>query len=199
VSVTIFFEGGGDKDATRSKCREGLSNYCAKLKPPRSRLRVVAGGGREQTFDKFRTAVLDSRAGEVSVLLVDSECPVTANTPIEHLHALDGWDFTSLRNSQVFLMVQAMEAWFLADRETLATFYDGGFLPKSLPGSATNVEIIRKEDIEPALKNATRKTATKGEYHKINHGAALLAQIDPAKVEKASPHAASFHQFLRGL
>ena len=92
-----------------------------------------------------------------------------------------------------------MEAWFLADRETLATFYDGGFLPKSLPGSATNVEIIRKEDIEPALKNATRKTATKGEYHKINHGAALLAQIDPAKVEKASPHAASFHQFLRGL
>ena len=83
--------------------------------------------------------------------------------------------------------------------EALAAFYDGGFLPKSLPGSATNVEIIRKEDIEPALKNATRKTETKGEYHKINHGAALLALIDPAKVEKASPHAASFHQFLRSL
>ena len=95
-------------------------------------------------------------------------------------------------------MVQTMEAWFLADRNTLAAFYDGGFLINSLPGDATNVESIRKEDIEPALKKATRQT-TKEEYHKINHGSALLALIDPYKVEKASPHAASFHEFLRGL
>ena len=199
MSVTIFFEGGGDKEATQSKCREGLSRYCAKLKPPGSRVRIVAGGGREQTFDKFRRAALNSRTGEVSVLLVDSEGPVTANTPIEHLHARDGWDFAALSNYKVFLMVQAMEAWLLADREALATFYDGGFLSGSLPGVATSVETIRKDDIEPGLKKATRKTNTKGEYHKINHGAALLALIDPKKVGDASPHAADFHQFLRAL
>lgn len=96
-------------------------------------------------------------------------------------------------------MVQAMEAWFLADREALATFYDGGFLRNSLPGSATNIEIVRKQDLEPALKNATRKTNTKGVYRKIDHGAALLALIDPAKVEKASPHAKQFNDFLRNL
>jgi hypothetical protein len=199
VSVTIFFEGGGSTEATQSKCREGLSKYCAKLKPESSRLRIVAAGGREQTFDKFKRAARDSRIEEVSVLLVDSEGPVTANTPVEHLQARDGWNFAPLSNYKVFLMVQTMEAWLLADRDALATFYDGGFQPNSLPGSEANVESIRKEDIEPGFKKATRKTKTKGEYHKIDHGAALLAMIDPAKVEKASPHAASFNTFLRGL
>jgi hypothetical protein len=96
-------------------------------------------------------------------------------------------------------MVQTMESWFLADRDSLAAFYDGGFLPNSLPGSSKNIEVIRKEDIEPALKKATRKTNSKGEYHKINHGSALLGLIDPAKVGEASPHAASFNKFLRSL
>jgi hypothetical protein len=199
VSVTIFFEGGGDKEATQSKCREGLSKYCAKLKPQNRRLRIVVGGGREQTFDKFKIDASNSRSGEISVLLVDSEAPVTAHTPVEHLRATDGWDITSFQNHKVFLMVQTMEAWFLADRETLALFYDGGFKPNSLPGSPKNIEIIRKEDIEPALKKATKNTNSKGEYHKINHGAALLGLIDPVKVENASPHATSFNEFLRGL
>src|SRR5208283_4605105 len=138
-------------------------------------------------------------SGEVSVLLVDSEGPVTANTPTEHLHVRDGWDFATLVNYKVFLMVQTMEVWFLADRDTLAAYYNGGFLPKSLPGSETDVESVRKEDVEPSLKKATRKTKTKGEYHKIGHGAALLALIDPTKVEKASHHAAQFNRFLREL
>ena len=196
MSVTIFFEGGGDKEATQSRCREGLSKYFAKLRPPGSRLKIVAGGGRQQTFNKYKIAVLNCRVGESLALLVDSEKPVTTKSAAEHLRTCDGWDFTGLLNHGVFLMVQTMEAWFLADRETLAVFYNGGFLPHSLPGTAANIETIRKEDIEPALKKATRNTRTKGEYHKIEHGTALLALIDPAKVEKASPHAASFHQFL---
>jgi hypothetical protein len=199
VSVTIFFEGGGDREATQSKCREGLSKYCAKLKPPNSRLRIVAGGGREQTFDKFKRAAQNSRAGEVSVLLVDAEGPVTAASPVAHLCASDRWDFAESQNYEVFLMVQTMESWFLADRDALAAYYDGGFLPRSLPGSDTDIESIRKEDVESGLKKATRKTERKGEYQKVNHGASLLALIDPAKVGRASPHAANFHQFLRGI
>jgi hypothetical protein len=95
-------------------------------------------------------------------------------------------------------MSQVMEAWFLADRELLAEFYNGGFLPKALPGSATSIEIIPKEDIVSGLARATRNTKTKGEYHKTKHGFDLLGKVDPAKVERASPHAASFHKFLRG-
>jgi len=198
VIATIYFEGGGDKEATQSKCREGLSRYCAKLKKPSSRLRIVAGGSREQTFDKFKRASRINRDGEIAVLLVDAEGPVTAGSPAEHLHNGDRWEIAVPQQKNVFLLVQTMESWFLADREALAMFYDGGFLLKSLPGNATNTEVIRKQDIEAALKRATRNT-TKGEYHKINHGTSLLALIDPAKVEKSSPHAASFHQFLREL
>jgi hypothetical protein len=199
VSATIFFEGGGSTESTQSKCREGLSQYCAKLRPHESRLKIVAAGGRERAFDKFRIAALNSREGEVSVLLVDSESPVTATTPIEHLHARDGWNFTGLLNHRVFLMVQAMEAWFLADRAALAAFYDGGFLANSLPGSPTNIEAVPKNDLEPKLIHATRPAKTKDEYHKTKHGFELLGKIDPAKVGDASPHAKQFNEFLRGL
>jgi len=93
-------------------------------------------------------------------------------------------------------MVQAMEAWFLADREALKSFYGDGFLAKNLPGSATSIESILKKDLEPKLDHAAKPTTKQG-YHKTKHGFALLALIDPQKVERASPHAASFHQFLR--
>jgi hypothetical protein len=98
-----------------------------------------------------------------------------------------------------FLMVQAMEAWFLADREVLAAFYGDGFLANSLPGSPREIESVPKGDLEPALKHASGPTKTKGPYQKVKHGFALLALINPSKVENASPHAASFHRFLRRL
>ncbi len=96
-------------------------------------------------------------------------------------------------------MVQAMESWFLADREALAEFYSDGFLANSLPGSPTNVEAVLKDDLEPKLKHASKPTKTKGEYHKVKHGFALLALIDPIKVGNASPHARLFNEFLSGL
>ena len=199
MSVRIYVEGGGDNKDTIRRCKENFTNYCQKLAPPNRRPSIVACGGRQQTFDRFNTAVRGSNADEVCVLLVDAEDQVTAGTPAEHLHARDGWIFPVLDRHKVFLMVQAMEAWFLADREALAMFYNGGFLPKSLPGSRIDIEAVPKHDLEPKLKHASRGTKTKGEYHKTKHGFALLALIDPAKVGSASPHAASLNQFLRNL
>lgn len=197
MSVTIFFEGGGDKETTQSKCRRGLSIYCAKVNPKFRRLRVVASGGREQTFEKFNIALRNSRVGETVALLVDSEGPVTKSSAAEHLRETDRWEFANLPNHHAFLMVQCMESWFMADRQSLAAFYDGGFLLNSLPGSSTSIESIRKQSVHSALKRATSNTRTKGEYQKIDHGSALLAMIDPAKVEDASPHAKRFNDFLR--
>jgi hypothetical protein len=139
------------------------------------------------------------RAGDICVLLVDAEDHVTAARPSEHLTARDGWVFPALRANQVFLMVQAMEAWLLADREALKTFYGTGFLAKSLPGDPEKIEKIPKGKLESSLRHASKPTKTKGEYHKTRHGFALLALIDPNKVGQGSPHADSFHQFLRGL
>ena len=199
MSVRIYVEGGGDNKDTIRRCKQGFTSYCQDLAPPNRRPSIIACGGRQQAFDRFNTAVRGSDAGEVCVLLVDAEDHVTAGTPTEHLRTRDGWNFPVLDRHKVFLMVQAMEAWFLADREALAVFYNGGFLPKSLPGSPTNIEAVSKRELEPKLKHASSGTKTKGEYHKTKHGFALLALIDPAKVGRASPHAASFNQFLRGL
>ncbi|MGH9605825.1 MAG: DUF4276 family protein [Terracidiphilus sp.] len=155
-------------------------------------------GGRDLAFDQFKNALRAAKADEVCALLVDSEGNVEAGDPVAHLSTRDKWRFPALNRNRVFLMVQAMEAWFLADREALASFYDGGFLANSLPGNP-NIEAISKEDLEPALKHASKPTKTKGEYHKVKHGFALLAAINPAKVERASPHAAALHEFLRAL
>ena len=48
--------------------------------------KVVRGEGREQTFDKFKTALQTARRDEVVILLVDSEEPVAAgHSPWQHL------------------------------------------------------------------------------------------------------------------
>ena len=84
------------------------------------------------------------------------------------------------------LMIQTMEAWFIADIATLKNFYGQGFKENTIPKNA-NVETIAKNNLEPTLKTATRGT-TKGEYHKINHAYQLLERIDVDKVCQASPY-----------
>ena len=199
MSVRIYVEGGGDNNDTITRCRIGFAAYCEKVSPSIHRPRIVPCGGRNQTFDRFKWAVQTSGAGDLCVLLVDSEGSVGTANPTAYLSTRDGWDFPSLGCQQVFLMVQAMEAWFLADREALVAFFGKGFLSKGLPGNPREIEAVPKSDLEPKLKSASRQTKTKGEYHKTRHGFALLALIDPKKVEAASPHAASFHQFLRSV
>jgi hypothetical protein len=199
VNVHVYVEGGGNNKDTLKRCNEGFAKYSKNVAPNSRQPRIVACGGRDEAFKRFQTAVESSLTGDSCVLLVDSEAPVTSATAIQHLHERDAWAFPTLNRHRVFLMVQAMEAWFLADREVLADFYDGGFLANSLPGSPTSIEPIPKSDLEPRLKHASRQTETKGEYQKVKHGFALLARIDPSKVQRASPHASSFHEFLRGL
>lgn len=200
MSVTVFVEGGGDGENTLRQCRQGFAAYCGKLAPTGRRPKIVACGGRNQAFDKFKTAIRLSEEGDICALLVDAEAPITAANAVQHLAERDGWEFPEdLNGHQIFLMAQAMEAWFMADREVLGEFYDGGFLANSLPGSATDVESIRKNDLEPRLRHATASTRTKGEYHKVKHGFDLLAAIDPMKVENGSPNAKEFNDFLRSL
>lgn len=137
--------------------------------------------------------------GEICVLLVDSEAAVMTADAVAHLRALDGWDFPQLNPHEVFLMAQAMEAWFLADRTALSLFYGKSFLLKSLPGTEKNVEEIRKDDLEPSLKHASAGCESKGQYHKVRHGFSLLARIDPSKVATGSNQASKLNAFLKSL
>ncbi len=188
--LRIHCEGGGDGPGTKDPFRNGMRAF---LKPIIELLRhqqigfeLVVCGGRQAAYDSFKNG-LHRRPEAFNVLLVDAEALVAkSHTPWQHLKARDGWLTPACSDEQCFLMVQAMEAWFIADVDALRKFYGQGFNAKALPKNP-QVELIAKDALEPALIKASSKTQ-KGEYKKIRHGAKLLAQIDSGKVRKASPH-----------
>ena len=199
MTVTVYVEGGGNNKDTITRCRQGFSEYCKNVAPLNPRPRIVACGGRQQAFDRFKTEVVRSKKGDLCLLLVDSEGPVEATmTSSAHLQAHDRCPLPESETQKIFLMVQAMEAWFLADRDALAKYYGARFRRQNLPGDERRIEEIPKDDLEPSLVRATRDTQ-KGQYHKTRHGFALLGLIDPLKVQMGSPYAQAFHSFLRSL
>ena len=126
------------------------------------------------------------------VLLVDSEGPVTAGSGSWlHLEKHDGWNKPAgATDDNAYLMVQCMEAWFLANKEALAGYFGDDFNMNSLPGRP-EVEAISKRTIEAELKAATRQ-CKRGQYDKGSHSFQILADLDPHKVTEASPHARRF-------
>jgi hypothetical protein len=186
--IAIYMEGGGDSANTKAALRRGMDKFLDRLKQ-QARLKswnwkLVCCGGRQKAFDAFINA---KRQGDmrVVVLLVDAEAPVTAVDARSHLRARDGWDLNGEINTTIHLMAQTMEAWIVADPDTLVQFYGTRFIRKALP-RAKNLETVAKADVAAALDNATRSTQ-KGSYHKIHHASELLARIDPEKVRQRCP------------
>ncbi|MGO9271694.1 MAG: DUF4276 family protein [Terriglobia bacterium] len=173
--MRVYVEGGS---RVESACRQGFRTLFEKITGGGGVI-IMASGGRAKAFQDFCDALRDYK-GELVLLLVDSERPVETD-PWAHLGAKpDNWAKpASATDDQAHLMVEAMEAWFLADKEALAAYYGEEFLASSLPQNP-NVEAIPKRDLVPALEHASRKTQ-KGKYHKTQHGFALLGRIDPVK------------------
>jgi len=186
--IRIYVEGGGDKKDTKSRVRQGFSGFLKDLvalaREKRIRWSIIACGPRNSTFDDFQTA-LRTHLQAFNVLLVDSESSVNAG-PRQHLQDRDGWDLSNVVDEQCHLMVQVVEAWFVADLSALERFYGENFNSNPIPKNP-NVEQIDKNTLHSSLKAATWKTK-KGEYHKIKHGPELLKQLDVSKVRNAAPH-----------
>ncbi len=157
--------------------------------------RIVACGSRGSAYDDFCTAVETATDEELPLLLVDSEAPVQPQhqqvgqfDPWGHLQARDDWNKPGYADDrQAHLMVQCMEAWFLADRQCLQDFFGNQFQTNALPGNP-DIETIRKQQLFDALKNSTHHTQ-KGEYGKGSHSFKILEMVDPAKVFQQSPWA----------
>ena len=155
---------------------------------------IVACGGRDRVYDKFKLAHTESN--RTVLLIVDAEELVTAQSAWQHLKNRDGWDRPSgVQDYQCHLMVQAMESWLVADREALGRYYGAGFRSNSIP-QWPHVERVPKPDVEDRLKHATRHTS-KGSYHKGSHSFEILGMLDPDKVMNASPYAKRFIDTLR--
>jgi Domain of unknown function (DUF4276) len=199
VSVKIHVEGGGGQSIINTQCRKGFSEYFAKIVPDGRKPKIVPSGSRKSAYDDFCTSVETERNKyELILLLVDSEDAVAGGrTSWQHLkaRAADKWDKPEQADDRsAHLMVQCMESWFLADKDTLEAYFGEGFLKKSLPGN-TDVEQIAKKDVLAALEHAVRPT-TKEHYHKTAHGYELLGLIDPEKVGAASQHAKALNDLM---
>ena len=199
-AIAIYMEGGGDGRGTRDTLRRGMDRFLHELKDAarakKWRWKLVLCGGRREAYEKFRNARAHPKDGEITILLVDAEAPVTAPTPVEHLRTRpgDGWDLTGVSEKHVHLMVQTMETWIVADREALESYYGQRFHGNSLPKTA-DLETVTKNAVIRALDRATAQSQ-KGCYHKIQHAADLLARIDPAKARERCRHCARLFNIL---
>jgi hypothetical protein len=186
--IRIYVEGGGDQRSGKASIQEGFSKFLLSLKEMARERHilwyVVACGSRQSTFDAFDIALRQHRDA-FNVLLVDAEGPVT-KSPCKHLQHHNHRPIRGIPDDHCHLMVQVMEAWAIADLETLRGFYGPGFNQNSIPGQE-DVELIPKADLERALVQATRNTQ-KGEYHKIRHGPKILALADVSKVRNRARH-----------
>jgi hypothetical protein len=156
-------------------------------------IRSIMSGSRRNACDNFLMSV-KSYPDAFNVLLVDSESPVSdTHTPWEHLRSRkedQPWILATQGHDDdcCHLMVQTMEAWFIADIDALNKFYNGGFKEDYLRQRLGNqsVEKVLKYNLNKWLTSATNKTS-KGKYHKTRHAPKLLELLDVDKVRKASP------------
>ncbi len=196
MSVRLYVEGGGDGKYLRLAFRQGFIRFLTKAGFSGRMPKVVACGGRQQAYGRFRTAHEKDTQGRPAMLLVDAERQVETKDPWQHLADRDDWKRPrGATDDQCHLMVQVMESWFLADRAALDEVYGQGFQASALPRNPT-IEDIPKRDVLTSLERAASRT-TKGRYSKGAHSFEILASIDPEKVEQASPFAKRFLDALR--
>ncbi len=188
MKVHVFVEGGGGQDRTRTSFKKAFVLFLKKALGNGPQPRIEPCGSRDEARRDFCRS-LQQNPDTCAVLLVDSEGPVAEEvTPWEHLQRRDGWQSpVRVPADQVHLMVQCMEAWFLADRQTLADYYGRDFKADALPGYP-NPENAPKRDLMDGLSRATRETS-KGDYHKARHGFPILERLDPSAVRARCPHA----------
>lgn len=199
MSAVIYIEGGGDRGDNLARLfRRSWTRFFAAAGLEGRMPRVVRGGGRARTFDLFRTAVGSPRRGQVPFLLVDSEAGVAAGrSGWRHLHARDGWDQPpGAQDDQVFLMVQVMETWLVADRDALRRHFGTEFRESALP-RWLNLEDVSKRDVHDALGRATAGCARPYAKGKVSFD--LLERIDPNEVETRCPHAKALLDGLRRI
>ena len=156
VTAVLYIEGGGDKkDSLEISFRRGWKKFF-KNAGLGNKTKIVRGGGRKQTYDRFSTAVSNAIPGKVPFLLVDSEDPVTTgHSTWRHLLDHDTWHRPEdVGDDRAFLMVQVMETWFLADREALRKYFGAKFKENAFK-RWPNLEDVPKHQVFEALKAAT--------------------------------------------
>ena len=195
MRIHIYIEGGGDSKEQHARLREAFSKLFERAGFGGRMPRLIAGGGRQQTFDRFCTAIRGANSGDHPVLLVDSEDPVEthdfapgSDVPWRHLAEREGWVRPDgMASNQVHLMVTCMETWIVADRETLRRVFADCLQENALPAE-DDLEKRTRHDIQQSLEKATRGCGRDRRYEKGNRSFKLLGQLDPVELKARLPH-----------
>ncbi|MGA2207304.1 MAG: DUF4276 family protein [Terracidiphilus sp.] len=175
--------------------RNSFKQHLVKLDPRLKAMEVSPCGSTEDTIRDYARAVRENKADFVPALLVDSDTPVTVNSPAEHLRIkLDSAKVQRDARTNIFLMVQCMESWFVTDPTALKACFGDQFRENALPPNP-DIEAVAKRDVLAALE-ATVKPTPARHYHKIHHGMKILVELNPDTVAQRSKHARDLHAFL---
>lgn len=203
MNVKIYVEGGGDSKEQHARCREGFRKLIEKASFRGRMPAIIAGGGREGTYDSFKTAVAADVQDTYPMLLVDSEDPLPdedtapdSTAAWTHLKSRDHWDRPAgVKNDQAQLMVTCMETWIMADREALHTVF-GASLRMNALLPQNDLEARTRQDVHNALENATRDCGREKAYRKGSRSFQVLAQLNPETLSQYLPH---FRRFITTL
>jgi hypothetical protein len=175
--------------------RVAFKRHLEKLDPLLKNLDVVAKGSTDYTIKSYVEGVRQFSHQCSVALLVDADGPVPADTPARHIEAkLNSAHVPPHARSNVFLMVQCMESWLVADAALLESCFGNKLRPRALPQNP-DLESVSKKDVATALNDAVKETPA-GKYHKVRDAARILELLSPAVVAKRSKHARMLHQFL---
>ena len=185
-AVNIVFEGS-------SQLRRGFSQlfelHVGRARLQRLKVNLIAGGSKMEAIKNFMRYC--SRYSEsLNVLLVDSDGPVTGTTQYLHnsLHSLSIWGSdTPCSDEQVHLMIQAMEAWFAADPQSLRRHFGRNFNVRALP-SPQSAEVVSAADLLTAIRRGLPQNRRRRGYDKVSDGVELLGLIDPDVVSQHCGH-----------
>jgi hypothetical protein len=197
-SRKLLVEGAGDRADLSAECRKGFQRLFEKAGLGGMLPRVVPCGSRSAAFDKFCSELARCGPDDVVMLLVDSEAPCDGDDAWKHVAQREGdrWEPPAgATSNHLHLMVQVMESWFLADPDALERHFGKGFRREGLP-VRTDIEVIAKLEVYRALEAATKSTKS-GPYGKGTHSFKLLAELDPDKLQRASPRARRLFDALR--
>jgi hypothetical protein len=178
VTSRLYVEGGGDSKELRIRCREGFSKLLAKAGLEGRMPRLRACGGRESTFDDFKTAHIQNRDADFIAMLIDSEEPVTdAEKTWEHLKKRDNWDKpANASDEQVLFMTTCMETWIAADRAALKSHYGQKLNENTLPP----LENIENRSRDEMLK----KLSAAAPYAKGRQSFEVLQTLNPGNPQR---------------
>jgi hypothetical protein len=163
MNKTLIIE--GTRDTRNGTLRQGFNKLLAQ-KLSGNMPRIIMGEGKSQAIAKFKK----SQNHKTPHLLIDLDGNESAKSSDLEINNL-----TKIKTN-VFYMIQEMEAWFLSQPVILDSYYSTN-LSEKIPSRPAK-DIPNPSDL---LYKITEPTI-KGKYHKVKHAVDLLLLLNADKL-----------------